>query len=105
MKKSDAEIQAEINKLRALMPVVPPRTFFGDSNVEAVKVQIRVLNEKLTVARIFDTYEDNEHLLDAALGARRWVDGQGDFEYLSDEWKELISQEENDDDDSLPQFA
>ena len=45
--RSDAEITAEINKLRALIPRIPDKNAFGDSNHELIKASILTLEKRL----------------------------------------------------------
>jgi hypothetical protein len=54
---------------------------FGDDNLGSVDAQIKVLEENLNNDRIYDAYDhagSSEYILEAALAARQWIDGEED---------------------------
>lgn len=85
------EIQAEIAKLKAMKPNVLPRSRFGDDHHAAIDGQVEVLSRRLTTNQIFNSYEDErQNILDAALEARDWLDGESEAGSPSEGWAELM---------------
>jgi hypothetical protein len=92
---TEAEIIAEMKKLDKMKPKVRRRSMFGDDNHEAIDAQLHVLSNKLTEADIYsnyDTGDDNNgevstHVLDSALDAYRWM--QGEEVAPSESWEGL----------------
>jgi len=80
MKRTEAEIQTQIEELTAikLKPTFRRTTLFGDNNVEAIEAQIEVLEERLTDDDVTDRQdmEDfSEHAANSALDAANWLAG------------------------------
>lgn len=79
--KTDEQINAEIEALKAVKPSVRKVSAFGDDNHEAIDAQIRVLTERMSLDDVYDAWGDEDsdefeqHLLDAALEARDWMTG------------------------------
>jgi hypothetical protein len=74
--KTDAQIAAEIEALRALKPKVPARSHFGDDNHAAIDAQIAVLTERMTKAQVRERFpEDGMDKLFMALIAADWMHG------------------------------
>ena len=98
-RKSEAEIKAEIGRLKDVKPGVPEHSMFGDSNHDKIEATIAVLKEDLDNDQIFDRFEkldeegvaeENQVELDAALDAMYWRDGGGgDGEPPSKGWEDL----------------
>lgn len=92
-KPTQAEIDAEIKALEDVLPKVPARSFFGDDNRSAIRVSMRVLKDNMSEDDIYDRYGDSaDNVLEEALGARHWLDGDydGEFGSPSKEWEQLI---------------
>ena len=87
---SQAEIDAEIAALYDLKDRIPPRTMFGDDNLASIDAQIQVLEADLDEDEIYDWWEDEEHTLDSALAAYRWMN-EGEEEAPSEGWKGLVN--------------
>ena len=81
------QVTEEIAKLKELRPKVPARTFFGDSNWAVIDAQIEVLTSKWSENSVYDRWDDDDRLLDGALDARHWLDGEG--EPPSNDWASL----------------
>lgn len=96
MKPTQEQIDAEIVKLRTMKPTIRERSIFGESNHDAIDAQIRVLEEDMTDDEVYeewenpDDYEENRHVIDAALGASQWLAGDGENDTLSEEWEILV---------------
>lgn len=88
------EITAEIKKLKLLKPRVPARTFFGDNNHDSIEAQICVLEKRMNDDSIYNYFEpvddDRRRILDSALDARRWLDGDSTAGAPSSSWQELV---------------
>jgi hypothetical protein len=74
--KTDEEISAEIEQLRALKPKVQQYSAFGDDNHATIDAQIAVLAESLTADQVRARYpEDGGDKLFLALIAADWMHG------------------------------
>jgi hypothetical protein len=83
----------EAETLQLLKPNVRRRSFFGDDNHAAIDAQVAVLRDLLTGDQIHSRYEGGDlrssnYVLDAALEARQWLEGEMDGN-LVDDWKSL----------------
>ena len=85
---TEAQIKKEIETLKDYRDRVRPTTAFGDSNTEAIGVQIRVLEEAMTEDEIYDEWEDDERLVSSAIDALNWR--KGEEEQQSKGWKPLL---------------
>ncbi len=85
MKPDKEQVEAEIEKLTALKPRVRRHSLFGDDNHAAIDTEICVLRNDLPEDTIYDRYYRYD--LNAALGARCWLDG--DEGPPSEEWEIL----------------
>ena len=84
------EIKAESDLLTKMKPTVRETSMFGDNHHDAIDVQVRVLDERLTDSQIYNEFEDGpDNLLETALEARRWLDGEENNK-PSDNWQELV---------------
>ena len=87
--RTPGQIQAEIEALQEVKPKVREFTYFGDSNHEAIELQIAVLKGEVSEDGLYDEYGgDNTHLLDAGREAIDWLEGIA--ETLAEEWLDLI---------------
>ena len=98
MKPTPEQIQAEVEKLKEIGPKLPKRNYFGDSLHKAVQAQIEVLDGKLDENEIWSRHKDRaeydaytEHMLENALEARRWLDGE-ENESTSQAWAVLYKE-------------
>ncbi len=84
------EIKTESALLAEMKPTVRKTSMFGDNHHDAIDGQVTVLDGRLTDSQIYDEFEDGPHnVLEAALEARRWLDGEEDGK-PSDDWEELV---------------
>jgi hypothetical protein len=83
--RTNAEIWAELERLRSLINRGPVATAFGDSNRAAIRAAINTLIKRSTVEQVADEYEDDgDYVLSAALSAVEWLHGSGPAP--SDDW-------------------
>ena len=87
------EISAEIAGLQEIKPRVRRCSFFGDDHHAAIDAQIQVLEGRMDETEIHDEQEKMgwpQSVLDAALDARSWLDGEYvDAASPVESWKEL----------------
>ena len=81
-KPTSEQIAAEIALLQAVHPKVPTHSFFGDDNRAAIDAQIRVLQERMSLDEVHDTFGEltadgdfSQNTLDCALTAHDWLNG------------------------------
>lgn len=79
------EWQQELDNLRELGENVPDSNASGEDNHEAIRAQINVIENMTHQEDIFDMYEGDEFILNAALDAERWL--RHDDEAPSELWK------------------
>ena len=93
--KTANQIQAEADTLELMKPKVRKFSGFGDNHHNAIDAQIAVLRDDLSEDQIYDSYGDNtadefeQNVLDEALFARQWMDGEEE-NAPSVEWKDLV---------------
>jgi hypothetical protein len=92
-KPSKKRIQEEIKKLSEMLPKVKKYSIFGDNNREAIEAQIGVLKENLSEEDIAQSYGDVDYQYGCALNARNWLNGNFDYETLSENWRPIITKE------------
>jgi hypothetical protein len=86
--RTNAEIDAELERLHSLVDRVPVETAFGDSNRAAIRVAINTLIKRSTVEQVADEYEDDgDYVLSAALTAAEWL--REGTPAPSDDWMSL----------------
>jgi hypothetical protein len=96
MKPSEEMINQEINRLIEIAPKVRQFSLFGDDNRAAIEAEIVVLQKRMNEDQIYrkwedeNNYEHNRYLIDTALGAAWWLDGDPDYEAPSKGWEGLI---------------
>lgn len=99
IRKSDDAIAAELALLRALKGRVRRTNAFGDDHHAAIEAQCAVLEKRMSLASIYDTYGDEdaddfaENVLNDAITARDWMTGElaEDEGKPSDAWVELAA--------------
>jgi|SRR5579872_4170911 len=92
------QIKSEIKALEAIKPNIIPMSIFGDNHHDAIDAQIRVLKEEMDEDTVYDTWEDtndydvNRNVINAALDAVNWLDGNSDYEGVSParDWEQLL---------------
>lgn len=99
MKPNNKQVEDEVKKLKELKPKIIPRTFFGDSNTDAIQAQIDVLEMKWDEDDIYNHFSEGEsdmHERNAALSALEWMNTgkteDGEALSPSDGWKELVKE-------------
>ncbi len=104
-KPTPGEIETELSALKALAGKIRPYSSFGDDNNAKLAAQIRVIETDMPEGAIYGYYENSDDdeedeeeednaELDAALGARQWLDGQWnegpDCPSPSASWRSLV---------------
>jgi hypothetical protein len=92
---TNEERAAMVEVLTKIKPTVRHFTAFGEDHHAAIEAQCDVIERLMSDDAIFTKYSPDEawgqsrpqNVMDAALDARRWLDGQE--VHLLDDWKEL----------------
>ena len=87
--KTSEEIKKEIGALKAVRPKVKPYSIFGDDNLAAFDAQIDVLENNMDDGNICDKYDRtrySEYILEGALEADNWRDGNSESDSLAEDW-------------------
>ena len=87
--KTQEEIKVQIERLKAIRPDIRPTSFFGDSNLDKLDAQIKVLEEDMDSGDIWDEWSEEESDMEtrmAADDARNWLDDESDIEDLATDW-------------------
>lgn len=94
IKPTDDQVVAEIALLQELKPKVRQRSAFGDDNHAAIGAQIDVLQDRMSMDDVYDSYgeeaagdEFDQYVLDNALHAHDWLHGES----ASDEESPAVS--------------
>lgn len=93
--RNSQTIDAEIALLSKLSNQVPRETAFGDSNLDAVLVQIEVLNGRLSLEEIDSRYQNDETQQYVWLCARfacEWLHEEGVAP--SEDWMTMLYSEQ-----------
>jgi hypothetical protein len=99
-KPTDAEVQAEIERLEAIKSRLRSHNECGDDNVAAIDAQLEVLKEGFDEITVFSRYGSDEehHTLDKAHEAQQWMEYGGplpsrywrsEIILSDDDWKAL----------------
>lgn len=87
VRKAQAELLSEMK------PRVLGTSRMGDNHHDAIDAQIQVIEDNLSDDEIYNTNETEEwreNVLQAALDARRWLDGEyEEYPDIAASWKEL----------------
>lgn len=92
MKPTKEQIKQEIEKLKELAPVIRQTSMFGNDNRAQIDVQICVLETLQDDADIYNKYDHagiDEEILESALVARQWLNGEHEVNTLSEDWEVL----------------
>lgn len=104
MKRSEQQRKEEVAKLGSLRVRIPPRTFFHDDNIKALRAEIEVidgnLDENEIDSRHFD--RDESDAWDHARAARRWLDGDDEDGSPSEQWEKIIKVNSAEEDGPAP---
>ena len=89
MWRPSEEINAEVERLKAMKETVRHLSLFGDDNWKAIEGQIHVLDRRVEEEDIFAS---DEPVYEAMLDAYCWGTGgpEGDCPPPSSEWAELV---------------
>lgn len=86
--KTKEEVKKEIEALKAVRPKIVPRSIFGDDNLAMLDAQVNVLEDDMDDDDIYDRYDHadvSEHVLEGAIDARRWINGESECDSLAED--------------------
>lgn len=95
LKRTEAEIAAEVLSLRNLLPKIWEGCDHARVNKAAINAEIQVLEQRMPIDVVEATYgndscpEYQPYIFDSALGAHSWMVGESN-ERSSDEWTLLL---------------
>ena len=81
LKRTNAEIEAEIKELERVKTFVPKRTIFGENNESYIDAQLETLKAKRDISDKFlddDDENDEQRDYNASRGAFSWMIGETD---------------------------
>lgn len=87
--KTQKEIDEQIIALKEIKPKVRPHSVFGDSNLDKLDAQIKVLEEDMDSGEIWDEWPEEEGDMEirmAADDARSWIDDESEIDDLAADW-------------------
>ena len=86
--KTQKEIDEQVEKLKAIRPRVKPYSFFGDSNLDKLDAQVKVLEEDMIEDDITDEWpeESDMEIRTAADDTVNWRDGESEIDDLAKDW-------------------
>lgn len=94
--RTPEEIAAEVAALKEIRdkPTFRKESYFGDDNDAAVTAQIETLERRYSEDDIYKNYEDPEneedrHILDNAMAALDWMNGEDTDGTPSEGWEGL----------------
>jgi len=89
--KTQKEVEQQIEALRGIQEKVRPYSAFGDSHLDAIDAQIKVLEEDMENDEIEYEFESEaQNVLMAALDARQWIDGESDIDDLAADYPLIV---------------
>ena len=87
--KTQAEIDKQVKKLKAIRPKVKPTTYFGDSNLDKLDAQVKVLEEDMDFDEVWNEWPEEEKDMEIRMSADEavsWRDGESDEDDLAEDW-------------------
>lgn len=87
--KTQKEIDEQVEKLKAIRPRVKPYNFFGDSNLDKLDVQVKVLEEDMDSGEVYDEWPEEESDMETRMSADdaiNWRGGESDIDDLAKDW-------------------
>lgn len=100
MKPTTSQIKTELAALESLKDRIPQHSVFGDDNRAKIEAQIDVIKSGMSEKEVYKKYEPDETaeeyqdsdmgILDDALYARQWLDGQATDGSPSENWISLV---------------
>ena len=91
-KPTEEQVKAEIEALKAVRNKVPAKNFFGDSNVDSIDAQIKVLEKHMTPDAAHDAFKvAGEYVESSASEAAEWLkSGEAEgYPSPAGDWQEL----------------
>lgn len=94
------QIKAEVDALTKMKPTVRRFSALGEDNHASIDAQVQVLADLMSREKIYDLWETEDEededgnedncVLDCALLARSWLDGEADSSPPSTGWQSLV---------------
>ena len=87
--KTQAEVDEQVKKLKAIRPKVKPTTYFGDSNLDELDAQVKVLEKDMDSDEVWDEWPREEADMEIRMSADdavSWRDGESEVEDLAKDW-------------------
>lgn len=87
--KTQKEIDEQVKKLKAIRPKVKPTNYFGESNLDKLDAQIKVLEKDMDSDEIWDEWPKGEADMEIRMSADEavnWRDGESDENDLAKDW-------------------
>lgn len=87
--KTQAEIDKQIEALKAIRPKVKPYSAFGDNNLDKLDAQLKVLEEDMDSDEVWDEWPEEEADSEVRMSADdavSWRDGESDIDDLAEDW-------------------
>ena len=86
--KTEKEQEEEVQKLKAMKPMVLKKSMFGDDHHAAIDAQVEVL---LGQSEEEDFDDDDDNVRGAVSDVIEWIEDDNDLvEAPSESWKELV---------------
>lgn len=87
-----AQIAEEISTLQSMRPNVRHYSVFEDDHHAAIDAQIHTLINEYDEDDVFEEFAgDASNVVDSAIEAVRWLNGESESGKPSDGWKELLT--------------
>lgn len=87
--KTQEEIDKQVKKLKAIRPKIKPYSFFGDSNLDKLDAQVKVLEEDMDSDEVWDEWPEEESDMEIRMSADdavSWRDGESEVNDLAEDW-------------------
>lgn len=87
--KTQAEIDEQVKRLKEIRPNVRPTSAFGDSNLDKLDAQVKVLEEDMDSDDVWNEWPEDEGDMEIRMSADEainWRDGKGELEDLTEDW-------------------
>lgn len=87
--KTQKEVDEQVKRLQAIRPKIKPYSYFGDSNLDKLDAQIKVLEEDMNSDKVWDEWPREEADMEIRMSADEavnWRDGVSEEDDLAKDW-------------------
>ena len=87
--KTQKEVDMQVAALKAIRPKVKPYSHFGDSNLDKLDAQVKVLEEDMNSDEVWDEWPRDEADMEIRMSADdavSWRDGESEEDDLAKDW-------------------